>query len=242
MTKEKKPQTALITGASADLGVVITKALLELGFSVMGHYNTNPKTLAMLNHPRLFLHQANLTVFSEAEMLVKVAAEKLGKIDVLINMIGPYQSHDLLSVTPAEWRETVELNLNIAFTIFHYAKDYLIAAHGHLLNFCFAGVENNRAWTDATAYGAAKSGLAVLTKSLAVTMAAHDVRVNAVCPGYVDMGHFSAEQTADIVKTIPQGRMCKPDEIVSVVTWLLLQSPEHITGSLISLAGGWEHG
>jgi len=240
--ESKKNLTAVITGASSDVGLAITKLLIDNGFHVLGHYNSNANELLTLNHPSLFLQKADLTQFPEAENLINVALEKLGHIDVLINMVGPFsRSKDLLSVTPTEWRESIELNLNIAFTMCYYAKDHLIQAKGHILNFCFAGVENIRAWTTASSYAAAKAGLAVLTKSLAVSLAAHGVRVNAICPGYIDFGHFSPAQTEEILKKIPQDRMCHPEEIISAVSWLLLQSPKHMTGSFMTLSGGWEH-
>lgn len=239
--KTEVPLNILITGASSEIGCCIVKALIARQFNVVGQYHANLKQLSQMTAANLHLVKANLFEFDQAKMLVNTAVSQLGKLDALINIIGPYFEKDLLSTTPAEWRTTIESNLNFAFTMSHYAQSELIKNQGHIINFCYAGVENVRSWTNATAYAAAKSGLAVLTKSLAVAYAPHQVRVNAICPGYVDFGQFTEEERQSIKQKIPQGRMCHPDEIVSTVFWLLTHSPQHVTGSFITLAGAWEH-
>lgn len=239
--KKGMPLSVLITGASSDIGFCIVKHLLEHQFNVIGQYHSNLNQLTNLNFSNLHLIKANLSEFNQAEMLVKKAIDNFGKLDALINVIGPYFEKDLLSTTPEEWRNIVEANLNFAFTMSHYAQNELIKNRGRIINFCYAGVENIRAWTNATSYAAAKAGLAVLTKSLAVALAPHQVSVNAICPGYVNFGQFDEDEMRLHAQKIPQGRMCRPDEIVSTVAWLLTESPTHLTGAFINLAGAWEH-
>lgn len=98
-----------------------------------------------------------------------------------------------------------------------------------------------RSWQEATPYAAAKAGLAVLTKSLASALAPKGVRVNAICPGYLEFGKFSEEKKKALEQIIPARRLGTPEEIVNVTRWLLSESPHYLNGSFISIGGAWEH-
>ena len=74
-------------------------------------------------------------------------------------MIGPYFEKDLLEMTSKEWKMTMDLNLNVVFTMCSLAQEDIQKNKGHILNFCYDGVENIRSWKNATAYAAAKAGL-----------------------------------------------------------------------------------
>jgi len=234
-------KVALITGASSDIGSRLTQALLKDGFSIAAHSNRPSEFLAGLAGANLAHFQADLTDFAQAEKLVRSAQDKFGALDVLINVIGPFANEDILSVTPERWRNMVELNLNVAFTMTYYAKDLIVKLKGHIINFGYAGVESIRAWTDAAPYAAAKAGLAVLTKSLATALAPSGVRVNAICPGYLDLDHFTSEERKALVSKIPAGRLGKLDEVVAIAQWLIQDCPSYVTGALIPVGGAWEH-
>lgn len=183
---------------------------------------------------------AILTDDLQIKEMVAVARKRFGRIDALINMIGPFAEKNLLEETPANWRRAMDLNLNVVFSTCHYFQNDIIESKGHILNFGYSGVENINGWQAATAYAAAKAGLAVLTKSLAQAMAPHGVRVNAVCSGWIDSGYFSEVKLREIVTQIPQRRAGKPEDVSSVVQWLLNESSTYITGSLIPVSGGLE--
>lgn len=92
-----------------------------------------------------------------------------------------------------------------------------------------------------TAYGAAKAGIVVLTKALAVSLAPLGVRVNAICPGLIEAGESAAPEREEMARQIPLGRPGKPHEIADVLTWLVTESPSYVTGALIPVAGAWEY-
>ena len=92
-----------------------------------------------------------------------------------------------------------------------------------------------------TGYCAAKTGVVVLTKSLATSLAPFKVRVNAICPGLVEEEEISVEERQTLASQIPLGRPIYPDEIGKTVNWLVFDSPETMTGSLITVSGGWEY-
>ena len=235
-----KSSVVVVTGASSDIGYVLTKRLADLGISVMAHYSSNATQLEKLPGSLVQLHKADLRHDSSAAHLVNAAIERFGRIDALINVIGPYQQYDLVAMTPSAWRDTVDLNLNIAFSMAHYASPQLIKHSGQILNFTYAGVENLSAWLDSTAYAAAKAGLGVLTKSLAQALAPHSVRANAISPGWIDFGKFTKEKMLQIQGQVPMQRLGAPEEVVDLAEWILTKSPAYLTGALISIAGGLE--
>jgi NAD(P)-dependent dehydrogenase (short-subunit alcohol dehydrogenase family) len=141
---------------------------------------------------------------------------------------------------PQHWKNMIDLNLHVAYSVSHFACPHLAATQGHILNFTYAGVENLTAWPSATAYATAKAGLAILTKSLAQSLAPKGVRVNSISPGWIDFGKFPVEKLQRIEKKIPMGRLGRPNEVVELAEWLLTKSPEYLTGAIISLGGGLE--
>lgn len=92
-----------------------------------------------------------------------------------------------------------------------------------------------------TAYCAAKTGVVALSKSLAVALAPNKVRVNVICPGLVDDDDIAMEERQQMASQIPYGRPVQAEEIGQTVDWLVWDSPETMTGALLSVSGGWEY-
>lgn len=231
----------LIVGASSDLGKPIADALSENGHSLVLHYNRNAERLESLQSDSVFLKRADLCNEEEAQGLFDFTMSSLGGLDVLINMIGPYIERDVLELSPSEWKMMVDLNLNVVFTMCSLSLPQIRENRGHILNFCYDGVDSIRSWKKATAYGAAKAGLAILTKSLANALAPHGARVNAICPGYIDSESFSEDKRKALVESLPQRRLAHPSEVVSLVRWVVEDSPSYINGALLPIGGAWEH-
>jgi NAD(P)-dependent dehydrogenase (short-subunit alcohol dehydrogenase family) len=174
-------------------------------------------------------------------MLIMETLKEFGNLDVLINVVGPFVYKNILEISPQEWQQDIHSNLSTCFNTSHYALEALQKSQGHIINFAFSGVENIKAWPMSTSYCAAKTGVVVLTKSLATALAPFKVRVNAICPGLVEEGQISAEERQIMADQIPYGRPIRPDEIGKTVKWLVFESPEVMTGSLITVSGGWEY-
>lgn len=163
-----------------------------------------------------------------------------GRLHAVINTIGPYQEQDLLTMEPPSWRDMIDLNLNVAFTTSHFAIPFLIENKGQILNFTYSGADNLTAWPQAAAYASAKAGLAVLTKSLAHALGSKGVRVNAISPGRIDFGKFTEDEQREFKGQVPMGRLGQPMEVVDLAQWIMMESPEFMTGSMIALSGAQE--
>lgn len=240
-------KTILITGSSSTVGIAIAKALAKQPVKLALHYYSNHQKVSGLQSwlnektipNRLF--RCDLTNPEQAQQLVADTLQHFGSLDALINIVGPYVHKDILELTPQEWMNDINLNLNTCFHTSHYALEALRQSQGQIINFAFSGVENNKAWPMSTAYCAAKTGVVALSKSLAVALAPSKVRVNVICPGLVDDEDIAAEERQEMAKQIPYGRPVQADEIGQTVDWLIWNSPETMTGTLLSVSGGWEY-
>lgn len=237
----------LITGASSDIGRAVALELSSCSSAIGLHYHSNRGAVATLQE-RLaeqncisHLLPYDLTRAKNARDMVDEVIDRFGRLDVLINVVGPFEYRDLNEVTVDSWEAVIALNLHTCFHVTHYTTPYLCKTQGHIVNFLFSGVENIKAWPMSTAYCAAKAGVAVLTKSLAVALAPKRVRVNAICPGLVEEGATTTSERQAMAEQIPLGRPVRLEEIAVTVKWLVNESPESMTGSFISVSGGWEY-
>lgn len=240
-------KTILITGSNSVVGIGIVKALSAHPVRLALQYHSNDSKAIDLKAwlddkvipNRLF--QCDLTRPEQAEQLVADTLRQFGGIDVLINVVGPYVYKNILEITPQDWLDDINLNLHTCFHTSHYALDALRQTQGQIINFAFSGVENNKAWPMSAGYCAAKTGVVTLSKSLAVALAPQKVQVNVICPGLVDDEDIGTEERQHMASQIPYGRPVQAEEIGKTVSWLVWDSPETMTGSLLTVSGGWEY-
>ncbi len=240
-------KSILITGASSEIGRSIALELASSGASLALHYHRNDGVIAELQR-RLSARGCvshsmgcDLTRSDQAKTMIEEAVGKLGRLDVVVNVVGPFFYREISQTPPEQWQEIIALNLHTCFNVAYFAEPHLCKSRGHIVNFAFSGVENIKAWPLSTAYCAAKTGVAVLTKSLAVALAHKGVRVNALCPGLVEESVATEAERKSMAEQIPLGRPVRPQEVAATVRWLVTDSPESMTGSLIAVSGAWDY-
>ncbi len=166
--------------------------------------------------------------------------ETLGGLDVLINNAGISIRHDFLEITPDEWRQVMDVNLNGVFYVAQQAARRMKAAG--------AGVIINTGSTNAIMgypfyadYNASKAGVLELTRSMALELAP-DVRVVAVCPGYIMTPMQEAEYTPEMIEEvnskIPLRRHGRPEEVAALFAFLASDEAAYITGQTYVIDGG----
>lgn len=232
-------QGALVTGSASGIGRAIALKLASEGFDVAIHYRSSKekaeqtaKDIRALGVQCVAL-QADLTKPREAERLVLEAHQFLGNLSVLVNNVGNYVFKPLLDNTLEDWHDMLDSNLNSTFYTCRTAVPLMREQkHGRIVNLGYAGAQNVLARPGNTAYAIAKTGVIILSKSLAKTEIKHGITVNVVSPGIIETS------VTKPLSEVPAGRDGSLEELVSAV-WTFIDGPEYITGQVLEVSGGW---
>jgi NAD(P)-dependent dehydrogenase (short-subunit alcohol dehydrogenase family) len=174
---------------------------------------------------------------------VQAAVDRHGRLDAVVNCAGISKPHDSISLPPADWARMVDVQLNGSFYVAQAAAKRMWE-HGGAIVF-ITSINAEAAFPRRAAYCAAKAGVAMLTKVLAVEWADRKIRVNAVGPAHVATpmtqrniaaGNFNE---AEICERIPMGRLAQPGEVADAVLFLLSDRACFITGQSLYVDGGW---
>ena len=234
---------ALVTGAAKRIGAVIARTLHEARANVVIHYNRSAddaeQLAADLNRRRpesAFTIAADMLDVDAVERMAQQVLARTGRLDVLVNNASNFYPTPLGTVTLEQWRDLVGSNLKAPLFLSQALLPALRETRGVIIN--IVDVHAQRPLRDHPVYGAAKAGLAMLTRSLAKDLGP-DVRVNGVSPGAIlwpDEG-MSEQLRAAIVKQTALKRSGKPEDIANTVLFLVRDAP-YITGQIIAVDGG----
>ncbi len=230
---------ALITGGAKRLGRHLALALSRSGFGVVINYRSSQREAEALAAQIARTGRYARAVRADVSDKIDVAAmfasieNTEARLDLLINNVGNYEPEHLRHVTPEDWDECIAANLNGAFYCCYHARPLLEATHGQIINLGYAGVDALVGNPWATPYQVSKTGLLVLTKSLAEALAP-DVRVNMVSPGQLEN---SVDLPEDVAGAIPLARAGTLNDVAHAVDYLIEAS--YVTGVNIDVAGGY---
>jgi len=235
----------LITGAARRIGAAIARRLHGEGERVVLHCHRSraeADTLAAgLNATRpdsAQVVQADLLQLAALPRLVEDAARAFGRLDGLVNNASTFYATPLGTIGAREWEDLIGTNLRAPLFLAQAAASHLRSTRGAVVN--VVDIHAVRPLPDFVVYSVAKSGLAGLTRSLAIELAP-DVRVNGVAPGAIlwpeDGAHFSEAERVRIAQQTPLERVGSPDDIAGAVKYLLFDAP-FVTGEIVSVDGG----
>ena len=242
MNKENK-RWVLITGGAKRIGAMIARTLHTEGMNLIIHFNTSGddanNLCAELNSSRTdsaIAIGANLTDESEIESLIPEVIKQTGQIDVLINNASTFYPTPIEDITYDDWNNLMGTNLKAPLFLCKYAAPYLKKSKGCIVN--MVDIHASKPLRNHPIYGPAKSGLIMLTKSLARDLAP-DVRVNGIAPGMIlwPENEPSDEIKEKVIDQIPLKRSGEPEDIANTVLFLITQAT-YITGQIISVDGG----
>ncbi len=229
-------RVALVTGGAKRLGRRLALELASLGYSVVVNYRSSADAAAEVVREieaaggvaRAFAADVGNT--AQVEAMFASVAQIEGRLDVLVNNVGNYEPKPLAEVTPASWDAQIRTNLNGSFACCHFARP-LMAQGGCIVNIGYAGVDALVSNPDATAYQVSKTGLLVLTKSIAQGWA--PIRSNMLSPGQL----ANSIDLPEDLDTIPAGRAGTLDDMAAALRFVLEAS--YVTGVNIDVAGGY---
>ncbi len=242
-----KDKVAVITGASRGIGRATALLFAEAGCNLLVNYATNEKAaLEVVSSSEKFgitarAFQADVSKKKEVDGIMDHAVNQFGKIDILVNNAGVWKYAAIHEMTEEQLRETIEVNLHGVFYGATAAARHMIKQKsGNIINISSTAAQRGEPFH--SHYAASKGAVISLTKSLAVELAPHNIRVNCVAPGWADtdMSHESlvGDEGETILEKIPLGRAATAEEMAGSVLFLASDLSTFITGEILNVNGG----
>lgn len=240
-------KVALITGSSHGLGFAIARGLGQAGATLVLNGRNEEKlqdAVSVLSGEGLTVSGYPFDVSDEEQVQRKIALieEEVGPIQILVNSAGIQKRAPLETVEESTWREVIDINLTGVFLASKQVARRMIARKsGKIINICSLMCEVGRETIGP--YAAAKGGVRMLTKTMAVEWAKHNIQVNGIGPGYfiTPMTQPLAEDPtfdAWIKSRTPAGRWGDPTELVGTAIYLASSASDFVNGQIIYVDGG----
>lgn len=242
-----KGKVAIVTGSARGLGKGIALGLAEAGCKtvladVIPPTETESEIVAIGGSAKSIT--CDLRQSASIEKITKGALDAYGKIDILVNNAGITKRHPAIEMPTESWDEVINVNLRSCFLLSQAVAREMIRRNirGKIIN--MASMQSFQGGMLIAAYTAAKSGIAGLTRALAVEWAPRGINVNAIAPGYM-----ATELTEPIMRDptrnrqvldrIPAGRWGTPDDLKGAVVFLASEASSYLHGTILCVDGGW---
>lgn len=238
---------ALVTGSTQGLGLSLARGLVQAGASVVINGRSAAKVdpvVGELNAAGFDAVPLVMDVTDDANVAESLATfqKEVGPIDILVNNVGIQDRAPLAEMTPEAFRKVIDVNLTSAFVVTRQIAPGMIErGAGKVINVCSLMSDLGRPTTGN--YAAAKGGLRMLTRAMAVEWAEHNLQINAIGPGY-----FATELTRPLVEDekfnswicgrTPAGRWGRPEELIGAAVYFASPASSFVNGQILYIDGG----
>lgn len=239
-------KVAIVTGGANGIGeatvrdmvnegakVIIADIDDEKGKALAEEFNKDGKKAAYCN--------TDVTKEAEVEAMVKLAKDEFGKLDILFSNAGIGNLVPTAELELENWQRVIDINLTGVFLSAKHAIPVMLeTGGGSIIN--AASMLGHVGQAETAAYTASKGGVVNMTRALAVEYAKDGIRVNAVCPGYVNtslLDQLDEEMINHLISLHPINRLAEPEEIAKVTTFLASDDASFITGANLLVDGGY---
>ena len=242
-------KVAIVTGAARGIGEAIALKFAEHGANVIITYvsdGSNEKAEALVQKlitlgVKARAYKSNAADYNACEVLVNDVMKEFNQIDICVNNAGISKDNLLLRMTPEQWNEVMQVNLNSVFNMTKQViKPMMKARSGSIIN--MSSVIGEMGNAGQASYSASKAGVIGFTKSVAKELGSRNIRCNSIAPGFVetDMTNYLKDgNNADKYKSmIPLGRFASAEDMANVALFLASDMGNYITGQTISACGG----
>jgi 3-oxoacyl-[acyl-carrier protein] reductase len=234
-------QVAVVTGGTAGIGKAIVEKFAKEGAKVafFGRNEERGQQIAK-ETPNCEFYQVDVANTEQVKLAMEEIIKKWGKIDILVNNAGITRDNLLLKMTEEDWDIIMAINVKSCYNSCRaVTRTMLKAKKGKIINMgSVVGLTGNAGQMN---YAASKAAVIGLTKALAKELASRNICVNCIAPGYIDTqmtSEMTEVQTEALIKSIPLGRMGKPEDIANMALFLSSSDSDYITGQVFTVDGG----
>lgn len=236
---------AIVTGASAGIGLAIAEKFLSEGAKVvLSDVNEAGQEIANKYGEQAMFVKCDVSKSSEVDSLVAATVAKFGRLDIMVNNAGIASNGTASDTSDEVWHKTIEVNLSGVFYGIRAATLAMLKqkSAGSIIN--ISSIAGLVGFAGSLAYCASKGGIVQLTRSAAVGLAKDKIRVNAIAPGVIDTNMTKA-YLADpgfqqlMTNMTPMGQAGVPNNIAEAVLYLASDVSSYTTGQILAVDGGW---
>lgn len=247
--RQLENKVAIVTGASSGMGKTIALAFARVGAAVtvdfVGNQDSAEEVVEQIEDAggRALAVRSDVTVQEDVEDLVRETVEEFGRLDIMVNNAGVEDRMPFLKTPLEVWNKVIAVNLTGAWLGCQEAAKQMVSqgGSGRIIN--VSSIHEERSMPTNAPYCAAKAGLRMLTRTIAVELAPYGITVNNIAPGAIETPinenlEENPDQMEKLLSEIPLGRMGKPEEVADLALYLASDASAYVTGSTFFIDGG----